>query len=858
MVAAPGPCVVDPVAGYTGLENRLYRVEVHRAGTLGGATKASFVWSRDNASPSAGVTNIVASATGSVLTATSTGRDAWTRFEKDQVLELLDDDIEFGRRDRGTGGQLLTITEVVHATAEIHVKEDLTTYLATPGPNPRVVRWDTDPKVPGMATERDTEPGVPRALEEGIEVTFVGSAADTVHVGDYWVFAARTADGTVEILTEQAPRGIHHHYMRLGMVTAATPTTVEDCRVKWPPDCDCEGGCECDQCVTPESHASGDLTIQDAIDAVVAAGGGTVCLHLGRYDLDRGLVLTGGLSVHIRGKGFGTQIWFQGSGPALAVSASFDVAVRDLTIVTERDKVPADGFNAIEVAGCVRVALEDLYVFEDAFSLLVFLEKGSHPRPHGAAIALVSLVADLDIERCVLAGGYCVAAPDTTNRDLKGGVLLARLGIRENWLFASRTGIRLGEAGPTSLLAAAFDQITLTDNSIYGCTDHGIVLALLQVAGAARVAHNVVVSRGTGLWVSTDDAYVEDNTVTSLQGEGLGHGIVLASQDKAQLSRVTVGNNAVRARDVGILLDGELEHVTVDHNRLRSCGNGIVMSLESRADDLRVTDNSVIDVVPPERVRLAAGIGLVRATDAVVANNLVRGVGQQNEAVDAPNGILTLVCPHVRVSGNTVQDIGFEAAGREASGIASVGGFQELDILHNTVHQDLGRDGSPMSWFALDIGRTALKTGAWSTHALVGPKLGFWLGLTSVSALDLEGRRMRAGVSGNTFATDGISPSTIVMGPILCLVSDNRVVHGADPGAAVMFFQLETLAFTSNHVESGRLASAVEAVVAGSAVDVTGASVPAFTAVGNLTAGDILLNGSPLPPPWDALNVRLT
>jgi hypothetical protein len=40
-------------------------------------------------------------------------------------------------------------------------------------------------------------------------------------------------------------------------------------------------------------------------------------------------------------------------------------------------------------------------------------------------------------------------------------------------------------------------------------------------------------------------------------------------------------------------------------------------------------------------------------------------------------------------------------------------------------------------------------------------------------------------------------------------------------------------------------------------MDVNGSVVSAFTGVGNLASGEITLNGGPLPPPWDALNVRL-
>ena len=45
--ARTDPCIVPADAGYRGLENQLYRVEVHRPGD---ASSATFKWSRDNAS----------------------------------------------------------------------------------------------------------------------------------------------------------------------------------------------------------------------------------------------------------------------------------------------------------------------------------------------------------------------------------------------------------------------------------------------------------------------------------------------------------------------------------------------------------------------------------------------------------------------------------------------------------------------------------------------------------------------------------------------------------------------------------------------------------------------------------------
>ncbi len=125
--------------------------------------------------------------------------------------------------------------------------------------------------------------GTTLLLENGVTVSFDSIGQKGFRAGDYWVFAARTADASVELLDKAAPRGIHHHYARLGLWDAGTNTEPTDCRHHWPP---AGGGddCACTQCVTPESHASGQLTIEEAVRRVQETGG-TVCLKVGEYVL---------------------------------------------------------------------------------------------------------------------------------------------------------------------------------------------------------------------------------------------------------------------------------------------------------------------------------------------------------------------------------------------------------------------------------------------------------------------------------------------------------------------------------------------------------------------------------------------
>ncbi|HKH91360.1 MAG TPA: DUF6519 domain-containing protein [Gemmatimonadaceae bacterium] len=269
---APGPCVINSAGGYTGLENRLYRVEIHAAGMVDGATKATFKWSRDNASLAARVLSTTkVTATDWIVTVGSTGRDAWMRFEKGDHIELLDDDVEFAMRERGTGGILARITNVNHATGEIHVDQDLTALPIVASRHPRIRRWDYASAAEPLA--RDTNGTTTIALENGISVRFGPAATDTLHAGDHWVFAARTADGSIDDIDLQPPRNTLHHFAKLALVTSGSPPVpLSDCRIPWP---NFRGG---EGCCTEVVKVGED--IQAAIDRLDGIGG-CVCLKMG-------------------------------------------------------------------------------------------------------------------------------------------------------------------------------------------------------------------------------------------------------------------------------------------------------------------------------------------------------------------------------------------------------------------------------------------------------------------------------------------------------------------------------------------------------------------------------------------------
>ena len=338
-----GPCCLTTGTGYTGVENQFYRVEVHQGGPgsdTPGATTATFKWSRDNASVATGVMAITSGTNtagnpASVLTVMSLGRDQVLGFSPGDWIEILDDWTELW----GIAGILCQIDSISVSAKTITLISTVPTGLTTAGATPpsftvdpgtgltdphrhtRIIRWDqsgTVYKLNGTQLETwcdlSTTGGVipvpasdtTLVLEDGITVVFnTSSSSGSFNVGDFWSFAARTADGMVEELVEAPPRGIHHHYTKLSVVTFGSPASYPDCRTPW--TCSDQGDCGCCICTVGDGVESfGKFTsINQAIQSLPKSGG-EVCILPGRYY--EYVVINGLSDVVIHGCGSQTRL----------------------------------------------------------------------------------------------------------------------------------------------------------------------------------------------------------------------------------------------------------------------------------------------------------------------------------------------------------------------------------------------------------------------------------------------------------------------------------------------------------------------------------------------------------------------
>ena len=232
------PCIVPPGAGYRGLANHLYRVEIHKSGKTGDAT---FKWSRENGSIVRAIEKIDDGT--DAITIINPGQDVLHAFAPYQWVEITDDLHELTEQPEQLG-TLVRLTEVSNgvtltfdpATA---IGDAINDTNFPEGYSPRVRRWD-------QSVSGEVKTGTEWiALEHGLKVCF--ESGDEYQSGDYWLIPARAAEGKIEWPKDSSdeplalPRfGIMHHHCPLAIFYYDDGETggwkpIKDCRNIFPP-----------------------------------------------------------------------------------------------------------------------------------------------------------------------------------------------------------------------------------------------------------------------------------------------------------------------------------------------------------------------------------------------------------------------------------------------------------------------------------------------------------------------------------------------------------------------------------------------------------------------------------------------
>ncbi|MCM3906039.1 MAG: right-handed parallel beta-helix repeat-containing protein [Pyrinomonadaceae bacterium] len=532
--ASDDPCIISPAGGYRGLENRLYRVEIHSTGPIGGGAPAKFKWSRNNATIASSVSAIPST---TQVTVQQVGRDQVLRFEVGNFIEITDDFREF----QGLTGHMAQITAIDEANRILDFTPAIPAAMnfnaADPSRHTRVRRWDQTQNVDANGL-LDVTAGL-IDIEDGIQVNFsLSPLTGNFKVGDFWVFAARTADGSVELLQNAPPRGILHHYCRLGFIhwgTNIDNTTFTDCRDHWP------HACECDYCTVTvgdgvDSH--GQFTdIQQAINAL-GNRGGVVCIGRGFYTVTAGLLLNNTKrNVIIRGMGPATRILFVpqqgGTGVFLNIERTEQVRLENVFVVSRNAQA------------LVRITESNFVRIEDCYLINIPIRGDNQGGPATRAVDFAGNCSNCEIVRSGLLAAKGVASTSGEVRQLS---------VRRNEIIAQQVSIFLNQAFDLEIVENRMRGLPregiIGDSIISRATIDAFQAALWNVFRAAATpadfqAAGVLVLTANRIVISRNlitaqvavfgflfiNARIEQNDIVSLIGMLLAFGLIVKFED---------------------------------------------------------------------------------------------------------------------------------------------------------------------------------------------------------------------------------------------------------------------------------------------------------------------------------------
>jgi nitrous oxidase accessory protein NosD len=710
------PCELPSSGGYRGLENQLYRIEIHNGGGLGEAT---FKWSRDNASVAASVVEVVSS---TKLKLASLGRDSVLRFNTGDWVEIIDDWRELsgaGGNPQQRIGEIRKVT-VDDASQTISFSPALPASLipTETGDNTlekrhlRVIRWDQKGVVRDHADNVIVDLDAPGSqglipvpavdtwvtLENGVQVQFGRDpVTGNFRCNDYWNIATRTADASAEHLIEAPPQGVHRHYTRLALVTF--PNDETDCRTHWPPEFD--GGC-CTITVKPGED------IQAAIDSLPAIGG-CICIKTGLHQIIKPLRIENS-NIVMHGESAGARIRRENGASVLVVESQKGATLENVTVQgirfeTSPDASAADPHPLVMVFSkrCSNFRLLDCALVPDKFSFVTGvwigdLQRGSIERceigPLGMGIWVAADSTGLDVFDCNVYAAYFdgvdAGSIGIWLQDAYGQSRIERndIGYFLSGVYVNRNPLDEPPDSQASGSTVSGNRIKRSSNAGGSGKDQHI-FAIEFAASHGSVNDNTLAYSSPaygGIRVTGRDVRVENNHLNS----GFRAGADGAAQMPLGIQLGYVSEKITGRGDGGMICGNKLAGtqdgiLTVGASHVKITCNQIDGG-ESRARyGVAATNGEDIDIAENESVRTAFALGLSNGENCNVTGNRVddgnlgvlaiRQAGLSlhgNRITDQRNGGIMLVslAGPTSIIENRIEACGFEGLGK--SGAASI------------------------------------------------------------------------------------------------------------------------------------------------------------------------------------------
>jgi hypothetical protein len=363
-----------------------------------------------------------------------------------------------------------------------------------------------------------------------------------------------------------------------------------------------------------------NVQIQEAIDAVYAAGGGTVLLKAGTYTLAAIVNLKS--NVDLVGEGYGTEI-VQSSNRALKISGHNNISIRNLR--TDADAMTAGNFYSIYAENCQNIRIDHCRI-ENASGFAIFVTasstnvtkdiwitdsyvsgKGTADVIGGGPAVSTATVSDVFVERCIVVQD---ASQGTGHPNAIDFVATKRVKFNNN---ITEGSIIFGSEQVPYRSATISNNIVKTPNGGTYATI-GVVIN----SGLTPTGENIVISNNTidggfiDLFCNPTTPKFADAAITGnvVYANGVATGSGQAGIRLVNSTSLNVSDNTIYGSTGDAIWSTNVTESIFDNNIIHG-SSGYDLRETGTCDGNRYTDNHIT----------AAGSG---ATSLVGANNVVR------------------------------------------------------------------------------------------------------------------------------------------------------------------------------------------------------------------------------------------
>lgn len=246
-----------------------------------------------------------------------------------------------------------------------------------------------------------------------------------------------------------------------------------------------------------------------------------------------------------------------------------------------------------------------------------------------------------------------------------------------------------------------------------------------------------------------------------------------------------------------------------------------------------------------------AGIYLRGVSEGAISDNAISSVGINSPLAAAIAGVRVESSLDVRISDNSITNIAPAATFvNPAAGILVLGPIVNLEIADNLIRRQITPNDADFSpWGAIRVlgiakgptlGGSQLETFDNFTAAARVNTIGTFAAVTPVN--------QQTGITSNSLHGYGRGPLVEVSVTGSCRFNDNQCTVAGEQITTAINLAASSIIVSANRVECSAKRAAAIALTLGNEKNL-------FTALGNIVSGSITVNGGPLAPPWEPLNV---